>query len=186
MSPLQQALLVSGSIFAVVMATQLGRRGYAVRDLARPLAMCAGVGWFYLKDAPTAGVDWLVYAIGALVGVGFGVVASLATGLERDTAGRVWTRCGLGFVSIWVAAVVVRVVFIWSAEHDLTFRAHLGAFMYTHGIVEAAIAPFFVLMALAMVLARIALVATRVHTLRNTGTGTGTETHPQTTAPVAA
>ena len=179
MSPLQQALLVSGSIFAVVMATQLGRRGYAVRDLARPLAMCAGVGFFYLKDAPTAQVDYLVYGVGALIGVAFGVVATLSTGLERDAAGRVWTRCGFGFVAIWLAAVVVRVVFIWSAEHDLTFRAHLGLFMYHHGIVEAAIAPFFVLMALAMVLSRVVLVAARVHALPRTAIGTRT-------APVAA
>lgn len=165
MSPLQQSLVVSGSIFLVVMASQLGRREYAVKDLAKPLLMSAGFGWFYLKDAPMMHVDYVVYAVGALIGVVFGLVATTTTRLERDAAGTVRTVCGLGFLSIWVAAVAVRVVFISLAEHDAGFRAHLGSFMMAHQILESAIPPFFVLMALAMVLTRIALVAVRVRSL---------------------
>jgi hypothetical protein len=165
MSPLQQSFLISGSIFAVVMATQYGRRDYSLKALARPLVMCAVIGYIYLQGAPTQTVDYVVYAVGALIGAFLGVVAYLNTRVEREPSGQVKTICGLGFVAVWVAAVALRIAFIALSEHNQAFRAHLGRFMAAHQILESAIAPFFVLMALAMVAVRVGLLARRVSTL---------------------
>jgi hypothetical protein len=164
-SPLQQSLLISGSIFAVVMITQYGRRAYTLHALIRPLLMCAGFGYFYVKGAPTSTADVVVYAVGAGIGVVFGVVSYLLTRVEREPSGAVKTVTGYGFVGVWLLAVAVRITFIALSEHNATFRRHLGQFMVGHGIIEDAIAPFFVLMALAMVISRIALVAAKARRL---------------------
>ena len=165
MSPLQQSILISGSIFALVMLTQYGRRAYNLHSLIRPLLMSAGFGYFYVKGAPTSTADIVVYAVGAGIGVALGVVSYLLTRVEREPSGVVKTVTGYGFVGVWLLAVAVRITFIALAEHNATFRLHLGTFMAGHGIVEAAIAPFFVLMALAMVLSRVGLVAAKAEHL---------------------
>jgi hypothetical protein len=165
-SALQQSLLISGSIFVVVMLSTYGRREYSTRQLARPLVLAAVFGYSYLKVAPTQGVDYVVYAVGIAVGVGFALMANVFTRVERDVlTGRVMTMTGAGFVATWLLAVGVRIVFIALSEHNHAFRSHLGDFMLRHDILESAIAPFFVLMALSTVLARIALVALRVDRL---------------------
>jgi len=165
MNPLVQSLLISGSIFVVVMATQLGRRSYNVRSLARPLLICAVFAFVYLKTAPTDSVDFLVYGIAVVIGAAFGYIAYRTTSLDRAADGSVWTICRTGFVAIWLAAVAVRIVFISLAEYNHSFRQGLGEFMFTHRIAEEAIAPFFVLMALSMVVVRIAFVAAKVRSL---------------------
>ena len=127
MSPLQQSLLVSGSIFALVMLTQYGRRAYNLHSLIRPLLMCAGFGYYYVKGAPTASVDLVVYAVGAGIGVAFGVVSYLMTRVERESSGAVKTVTGFGFVGVWLLAVAVRITFIALAEHDATSASTSGS-----------------------------------------------------------
>ncbi len=75
----------------------------------------------------------------------------------------------MGFVAIWTAVVALRVAFIYLAEHNTWFRDHLGTFMLDHHIVQDAIAPFFVIMALAMVLTRVFLLLARVRLLAPAG-----------------
>lgn len=162
MTDMQQALTIGGTIFGVMMLTQFGRRHYNLHKIVTPFVTVALVGWFYLKAMPTAGADWAVYGVGAAVGLVFGVVAAAATGVDRDALGKAWTRCGWGFVTAWLAVMALRIAFVALADHDETFHRHLGEFMVSHHIVEGAIAPFFVIMALAMVLVRAALVGIRV------------------------
>lgn len=172
MTDMEQALTISGGIFGVMMLTQYGRRKYDLHKVLMPIGTVSAVGYFYLKGMPSEHVDLVVYLVGAAIGVACGVVATLVTGVERDpVSGRVHTRCGAGFVAIWSAVVALRVAFIYLVEHNDWFRRHLGTFMTEHHIVSDAIAPFFVIMALAMVLARVFLLLARVRALPSAGAG---------------
>lgn len=172
MTDMEQALTISGVIFGVVMLTQYGRRKYSLHKLVQPVLTVALVGFFYLRDMPDTGADWAVYGVGAAIGLVFGVITNAVTGVERGAAGKVFTRCGLGFLTAWVALVAVRVAFIALADHNDGFRRHLGQFMFEHGIVQDAIAPFFVIMALVTVVSRMALVAARARNARSVDAGT--------------
>lgn len=166
MTDLEQSLLIGGSIFVVMMASQYGRRDYTWHKVVMPVASCAVFAYFYLKDAPTMSVDFVVYAVGGLIGLVFGVWASVATGVERDARdGKVYTRCGAGFALAFLTCLALRVAFIASAQHVGPFRDRLGAFMFDHKIVVDAIPPFFVIMACAMVVSRVAFIAGRVAAL---------------------
>jgi len=163
MTDMQQALTVSGLIFGIVMMSQYGRREYNWHRVALPLASTSTVGYFYLRGMPTSTVDWVIYGVSALVGLAFGLVATAATGLDRDDAtGRAYTRCGAWFLTTWLAAMALRIGFVYAAEHNTWFHQHLGEFLAEHHIVTDAIAPFFVIMALAMVLTRVALIGLRI------------------------
>jgi hypothetical protein len=162
MSDLQQALVISGSIFAVMMISGYGRRAFSLHKFLLPLVSCAAFGFFYLKDAPTGSVDWLVYLVGALIGAGAGVVAARATGIERDANGTAITVCGPSFAAIWLVMSLVRIAFIVAVEHIDSFRTAFGTFMISHHISFDTVPPFFVLMALSMVVARLAIVTVRI------------------------
>lgn len=168
MSDLVQAALISGGIFALVMLTQYGRRSVALKDLLRSILMVGAVGFFYLGDMPfsTSG-EWNLYGAGLVLGLAFGAVAMLATRMEVDAvSGKVMTICGAGFVTVWAVAVLARLGFIYSVENISWVHEHVGLFMMDHGIESSAIAPFFVIWALTMVIARIAVVQLRARTMR--------------------
>lgn len=70
------------------------------------------------------------------------------------------TTCGVGFV-----AVLARLAFVWAVENVGTIHDHFGLFMMNHQIEETAIAPFFVIWALTMVVARIIAIQLRASRL---------------------
>jgi hypothetical protein len=161
-SPLQESLLISGSIFLVVVASSLGRKEYRVNRFARPLVISAIFGYEYLKGAPTSTAALIAYAVALAIGLGFGLLSTAFTRIERDSVtGKIMTITGVGFIATWLVAMGMRVVFIALAEDNQAFRMHLGRFLYDHSLPEAAIAPFFVLMALTTVLSRIGFAALR-------------------------
>lgn len=164
MSDFVQALVISGSIFAVMMWTQLGRREYSAHKVLIPVVSVAVFGYAYLRHAPTANVDLRLYAVGIAIGLVFGVLATLATSIERDTTtGKLMTRTGVAFLVTWLVAVAIRAGFVWSVENVDTVHNHVGVFMMSHQILETAVAPFFVLMALTTVVARVVAVRVRAN-----------------------
>lgn len=162
MSDFQQALLISGGIAVLVLATGYGRRAFTLHSLIRPLLATVTVAFFYLRGMPTDRSELWLYAAGLGLGLVCGAVATFFTGVERDaTTGKVMTVCGIGFAATWLIVVAARLAFVWEADHNAGFREHLGTFMMNHQLHEAAIAPFFVIWALAMVASRIAANAVR-------------------------
>jgi hypothetical protein len=162
MSTFQTALVISGSIFAVMMLSQLGRRAYTLHKVLLPVVSVLGFGYAYLRDVPTSGNSVWLYVAGIAVGAGFGVAATLATGLERDqTTGNLYTRTGAAFVITWLLAMGLRIAFVWGVDESAGFRRQVGMFMLDHHLVEGAIAPFFVLMALTTVIVRVAALKVR-------------------------
>ncbi|SIR95376.1 hypothetical protein [Williamsia sterculiae] len=161
MSDFVQALLISGGIFTVVVLTQYGTHALTAKAIIRPLLMVAGVGYFYLKDAPTDATSLRVYAVGAAVGLVFAGIAAAVTRVVRTSDGNLATRCGLGFVAIWLIAVVARLGFVWSVENVASFHNWFGVQMITHHISVDTVAPFFVIWALTMVLGRTLIIQAR-------------------------
>jgi hypothetical protein len=168
MSDLGQAALISGAIFAVVMTSQYGRRAFTARSLIRPVAMIAAFGYFYLKGMPFGSHgDLAAYGVAVVLGLLFGAAATVATRVERDADGTIKTVCGPAFAGIWLLAVVLRLGFIWTVDNVEVAREHFGTFMFAHQISLDAIAPFFVIWALTMVISRVAVLAGRASALRN-------------------
>ncbi|SDO72019.1 Protein of unknown function [Nakamurella panacisegetis] len=162
MSDFTQALIISGGIFAVMMASQFGRRGYSRHKVLLPLISVAAFGYSYLDDAPFGGNAGWLYLAGIAIGGGFAVLATLTTRVTRESDGKVYTTTGVGFVLTWLVAMALRIGFVWSLSNIAGFRLQVGIFMMDHHLVPATIAPFFVLMALATVVGRVIAVQVRV------------------------
>lgn len=162
MSDLAQAALISGGIFAIVVFRGYGRRLFDRGAIIFPLVMTGVFGFLYLPHMPwdTSG-ERVVYAIAIAIGLAFGWVASQVTKVERDHDGRIYSTAGPAFVAVWAAAVIVRLVFVWAVSDWSWAHMHFGEFMISHHISFDAIAPFFVLWALTMVLTRMVCVGTR-------------------------
>jgi hypothetical protein len=156
MSDLAQAALISGSIFILVTLRSYGHRTFDRRAVLFPLLMLAGFGYGYLKDMPFASSgDIAAYLVAVAIGLAFGAAAYAVTGMDRDAKGRVFTIVGPGFVAIWGTATVARLAFVWAVSDWSWARMHFGEFMLGHNISLDAVAPFFLVWAMTMVVSRI-------------------------------
>lgn len=167
---MQQAILTSSAILAYVLLTQYGRRGFSWRTWLPAVIGIPIAAAVYLSRAPAHRYDVYLYLVAAAVGCGFGALATVTTGVERDPgAGRLYTRCGPAFAAIWAIAMGTRVAFIWALQ-DVPWFAHTaGSFLRDHQIEHSAIAAAFVLMAVTMYGLRFAVIAVRAWQLPRPG-----------------
>jgi hypothetical protein len=162
MSDFTQAALIGGSISGMVILTQYGRRKLELRGILRSVGLVGGFGVYYGLGAPTGRPELWAYAVALGLGLVFAAIATAFTKVERDrVSGKVMTVCGVGFVATWVVALAARLVFVWCADYDGSFRTHLGEFMLNHHLESSVIAPFFLIWALTMVIGRIAATLVR-------------------------
>lgn len=168
MSDFTESLIISGSIFAVMMLTQLGRRKYGSTRILVPIVTVAFFGWRYLRDIPSSWPNIAVYAVAVLIGAGFATLATTTTELEKDSTGTIYTVTGKAFIATWLVAMTLRVGFIWTVDNVESFRDAFGEWMIENTISFDAIAPFFVLMALTMVIGRVGAVRYRTWELSRT------------------
>src|SRR6185437_588736 len=93
---MRQAILMSAAILAYVLLTQYGRRRFSWRGWLSAVIGIPAAAAIYLARAPGRLDDIYLYLASAAVGLGFGTLASLATGVERDReTGQLYTRCGV-------------------------------------------------------------------------------------------
>jgi hypothetical protein len=171
MSEFMSALVISGSIFAVMMASQLGRREYSWHKIAIPIVSVGVFGWAYLRHLPTVGNAIWLYLAGIAIGGIFAVLTTMTTTVEQDPATKkLFTRTGVAFVITWLVAVALRIGFVWGVDNDASFREQVGRFMMNHDLVQDSIAPFFVLMALTTVLGRVVALKIRSNRLTKADT----------------
>ena len=161
MSALAQAALISGGIFVVIMARGYGRRAFDRGAVLLPLLSIVGFGYAYLHNAPVGTHELAAYAVAVALGLAFGGAATLVTRMERGPDGRAYTVTGPAFAGIWAAAVVLRLAFIWAVTNWAWAQDRFGEFMITHRISFDAIAPFFLLWALTMVVSRVVALKVR-------------------------
>ncbi|HET7762630.1 MAG TPA: hypothetical protein VF140_05920 [Phycicoccus sp.] len=151
--------LLNLALLAWILSSNLGTRTLTRRRVTVPLFVVAAAGWFYLKDAPTLGNDGVLELAGLAAGLALGVVAALAVRVRRQD-GRVLATAGTAFAALWVAVIGGRVLFAYGAEH--WFPRAIGEFSRDHLITGAdAWTAAFVIMALAMVLSRLAVTGLR-------------------------
>ncbi|TCO49038.1 hypothetical protein EV646_10315 [Kribbella antiqua] len=148
---MRQALLTSAAILGYVLFTNYGRRRFTWHKWVPLLVAIPAIAVVYLRTAPATGADLLIYAAAAVLGAGFGLAATATTALDRDRAtGRLFTCCGPAFAATWVIVLGSRVALVWALQDDPGFRRAAGSFMAAHAITTSAIAPTFVLLAIAM------------------------------------
>ncbi len=161
-------------VLGVLLEADLGRRKIGWFRLLRPLIATAVIVPSYLTSLPTTGNDVALQVAGAGVGVLLGLASHLFVSvgfgpprgkkgklkLERKgRSGRPFSRAGFGYAAYWAVIFAARLVFIYGADH--WFPASLGQFLATHQLSAAGFTNALVFMAIAMAVARSALLAAR-------------------------
>lgn len=154
------------SILALMILTVIGRRRVTPLTFLRPLVIVGAVGVYFLQGLPTAGNDVPLELAGVALGVVFGALASAASSVSRQ-GGQVTVQSGYAYALVWLSAIGLRVAFAQLATHHPAFGHWVMTFSVQHAITGAdAWRAAFVLMALAMVVTRVALIALRAATAR--------------------
>lgn len=159
--------LLNFGLLGVMIGTQWGSHAMTLRRVIVPLVIVAGVGAYFLSAGiPTLGGDQTLEASLAAAGIAFGLLAGAVVDVTRDgRSGRVMVRAGLAYAAVWCVALGGRVLFAWGAT--TVWSEQIVQFSRTHEITgSAAWTAAFVLMALAMVITRTAVLGTRTALLR--------------------
>lgn len=145
----------------LIIATQVGYRRLTPRRLLLPFVLAGIVAYHYLHGVPSAGGDLDFDLSLSLVGVLCGILAGSLMNVERDEqTGRIMTRAGVAFASLWIIVFGGRLAFAWAATH--LWSHQVAQFSIQHAITgSAAWTAAFVLMAISMVVARTLVVAAR-------------------------
>ena len=158
--------LLSLGILAFVLKTGLGTRELNRRRFTLPLAIVAVVGALYLRAIPASTGDIKLIAVIGAAGVVLGLVAGALMKVRRADDGSLVTVAGTSYAAVWIAAIGSRLLFAYGASH--WFAPAIASFSRSAGIDgSAAYTAAFVVMALAMVLTRVAVTAVRA--VRMTG-----------------
>jgi hypothetical protein len=154
-------IIIFLGLAALIIGTQVGRRPFTLRRVILPLALAGYAGYHYLPGIPTVGGDLNFELALSAAGAALGVAAALLMRVERDgVTGRIVTQAGAAYAALWLAVLGGRLAFAWAAEN--VWRQPVGQFSIEHQITStAAWTAAFVLMALAMVIARTAVVGIR-------------------------
>jgi hypothetical protein len=152
--------LLSLGILAFVLKTGLGTRELNRRRFTLPLAIVAVAGVLYLRSIPTSAGDVKLITVIGAAGVLLGLVAGALMKVRVTEDGSLVTVAGTSYAAVWIAAIGSRLLFAYGASH--WFAPEIASFSRNAGIdSSAAYTAAFVIMALAMVLARVAVTAFR-------------------------
>jgi hypothetical protein len=138
---------------------QLRESRFTRRTVLLPVVICAVVAQQYLHSLPTAGSDLLLVGVLTLVGLTLGTASGLTTRVRRDAAGAAWVKAGGAAAILWVLGMGSRFAFsVWVSHGG---GPTIGRFSAEHGLTAAGWTAALVLMALAEVLSRTALLWVR-------------------------
>jgi hypothetical protein len=145
----------------VMVVFQIRGRSLSIRQLLLPVAIVAYFAFDYLKTFPTAGNDLTMEVAGAALGVVLGVGCGLTTRVvARDDGVPIATASWLA-AGLWLFGMCGRLFFQVWVEHG-GGAAAVGSFSSANDITSgSAWADCLVLMALAEVLGRTAVIAWR-------------------------
>ncbi|MEU3188627.1 hypothetical protein ABZ707_31190 [Streptomyces sp. NPDC006923] len=164
------ALIASGTILVIILATDLGRRKVTPVRMLRAVVAVAVVIVLFVHSFPTSGNDLSLQTIGVGVGVICGLVAAVFLPAFRERNGDVYTVGGVPYALVWIVLAGGRVAFAYGAEH--WFPEGLIRFSVRYELSgQDVYANTFVFMALATVLTRTAVLMVKARRLRAAGTG---------------
>ena len=151
--------LLNLGLLVFILGSNLGTHPVTRRRMTLPLVLVAVAAAVFLRTIPALGHDLTLEVIGAATGVVLGIVAGLLVRVRRD-GDRLLMSAGAPYAALWVVVIDGRVLFAYGADH--WFGRSIGEFSMRHQITGAdAWACAFILMALAMVLARVAVTGLR-------------------------
>jgi hypothetical protein len=163
-------LVVSVTVLIIILASDLGRRAVTTMRLIRPLIAVGIVIAIFFRSLPTGGNDLALQLAGVGAGAILGLIAGSMLRAERDPSGAVYTVSGWGYAVFWIVISALRVLFVYGAEH--WFPAAIIEFCINYRISGPEVfANALVFLALAMVLARTAVVLRGSRRLRKQAAG---------------
>jgi hypothetical protein len=118
------------------------------------------VGALYLRSIPTSTGDIELITVLGVAGVLLGLLAGVLMKVRRTENGSLVTVVGSSYTAVWIATIAGRLLFAYGAND--WFAPQIADFSRSLGIDgSAAYTSAFVIMALAMVLTRVAVTAFR-------------------------
>ncbi len=150
-------LLLNLGVLAFVLASGLGTRALNRSRFRLPIAIVLVIGLIFLRTVPTVGNDVGLDVILGLVGVGLGILAGCLMAVRRDPAsGSLVTTAAASYAALWIAVIGGRILFAYGSDH--WFASGIAGFSRQHAITgPSAWTAAFVIMAIAMVAARVAV-----------------------------
>jgi hypothetical protein len=153
-------------VLGAVLEADLGRRKIGWFRLVRPLLTVILICPLFLDSIPTNSHDVALQAAGIGVGVLLGLAAHLFISVgygpvknRRGTRDRAVSRAGSGYAAFWTVIYGGRLLFIYGTLH--WFSVPLGQFMAARQLSAAGLTDALIFMAVAMALARSALLGVR-------------------------
>ncbi|MDQ0841403.1 hypothetical protein [Streptomyces sp. V1I6] len=171
MSQFFTALITSGSILAIVLASDLGSRRITAMRMMSSIPPAIIVIAVFARSFPMGGNDMSLQLTGIGVGVICGLIAGSLLRAHRDEADEIRTIGGIGYALIWIVLSSGQVVFSYGAEHWFSERMTRFHTDYEIGGQDVLVSSL-ALMSLAMVLSRTAVLLSRMRGLRAVQTGT--------------
>ncbi|MEU6711350.1 hypothetical protein ABZ897_07685 [Nonomuraea sp. NPDC046802] len=164
MSQFVAALIASGTILLVILATDLGHRRVTTMRMLRSVLAVAVVIAIFVHSLPTQGNDLSLQLVGIGTGLICGLIAGALLPAHRRESGEIFTTGGIGYALVWIVVSAGRVVFAYGAEH--WFTEDLVRFSIDYKISGPdTYANTFVFMALAMVLTRTTVLMSKMRKL---------------------
>ena len=154
-------LLLNLGVLAFVLGSGLGTRALTRRRFRLPILLVVVVGIIFLRSVPTAGNDIALEVILGLAGVAFGSLAGAVMGVSPGgTDGALVTKAGAAYAVLWIAVIGGRILFAYGSDH--WFSHQIATFSRQNSITgTSAWTAAFVIMAIAMVAARVAMTGFR-------------------------
>lgn len=153
-------------VLGAVLEADIGRRKIGWVRLLRPLLTVVLICPLFLDNVPTSGPNLALQGAGVVAGALLGLAAHLFISVgygpvkgRRGTRERAVSRAGFGYVAFWTLIYGGRLLFIYGTVH--WFPVQLGQFMVAHQISAAGLTDALIFMAVAMALARSALLGAR-------------------------
>jgi hypothetical protein len=166
------------ALLVLLVVRQIREHQLDARALAVPVLAVAAAAIMFLHAVPGGGSDLALDLACVLAGAAMGAIGGLATRLRLAADGRPLGRAGTLAAGMWIAGVGARMAFYFAATHGA--GPAIAAFSISHHITgSAAWTAALVMMALADVLTRLAVVYLRGRRLTATGA-------PITAAPAPA
>jgi hypothetical protein len=159
--------LINIGLVALVILQIRGSR-LDLKTALRPVICVAAAAIYYLRGFPTAGNDLLLDVILAGLGLALGIACGATTRVWRAPDGLAYAKAGIVAAILWIAGIGSRLAFEEYSAHG-GMKAILN-FSVTHDITsQNAWIAGLVMMALAEVLSRLAVIRLRAARTRETG-----------------
>jgi len=156
------------ALLVLLVVRQIREHQLDLRALAVPVLAVAAAAVMFLHSVPAGGSDLALDLVCVSAGAAMGAIGGLATRLRPGADGRPLGRAGTLAAAMWIAGVGARMAFYFAATHGA--GPAIAAFSIAHHITgSAAWTAALVMMALADVLTRLAVVYLRGRRLTATG-----------------